>query len=155
MGLLTATHALVLLIVLIPVLGAHVLYSEALHGKRFGRELSAVREEGPVVTLAYDRAGADANDHAADVEMLQRTYEETLNAWCNSDGSRYGAAFAENANYVSFDGSVTRGRKEIAQSHEELFTKWLKGSCLVGAIKEILVHLQEFGCAAGLRRHGF
>lgn len=41
------------------------------------------------------------------------------------------------ADYVAFEGSLSKGRKAIDDGHRVLFEKWLKGSCLDGAIISI------------------
>jgi uncharacterized protein (TIGR02246 family) len=39
--------------------------------------------------------------------------------------------------FVGFDGSVMRGREQIASVHQELFDRWLKGSRLVDERTEV------------------
>jgi hypothetical protein len=47
--------------------------------------------------------------------------------WNEASGDAFAAPFSEDAEFVGFDGSVTRGRKRIAEAHQELFDKWLRG----------------------------
>jgi uncharacterized protein (TIGR02246 family) len=74
-------------------------------------------------------------DHrASDEEAVPDLFERLLDAWGRGDGHAYGALFTEDADYVAFDGSHTKGRRAIAASHQKLFDSWLKGTRLVGRI---------------------
>jgi uncharacterized protein (TIGR02246 family) len=74
-----------------------------------------------------------ADDHQAIYDLFYRV----LDAWGRGDGAGYGALFTEDADYVGFDGSHTRGRRQIASSHQLLFDRWLKGTRLTGRITSI------------------
>jgi len=64
-------------------------------------------------------------------------FEDLLGDWGRGDGEAYGSRFTEDADYVAFDGTRTRGRDEIAASHQELFDKWLKGTQLTGRVLSV------------------
>lgn len=70
----------------------------------------------------------------ADEQHIHELFERLLEDWARGDGRAYGSRFTEDADYVAFDGTRTRGRGEISASHQELFDKWLKGSRLTGRI---------------------
>jgi uncharacterized protein (TIGR02246 family) len=53
-------------------------------------------------------------------------------AWTSGDADAFAAAFTEDADYVAFDGSHVKGRREIAESHRPLFQGFFKGSRLAG-----------------------
>ena len=72
-----------------------------------------------------------------DEARIRALYEELLADWGNGDGEAYGARFTEDADYVAFDGTHTRGRRKIAVSHQQLFDKYLKGSRLTGRIGSV------------------
>jgi uncharacterized protein (TIGR02246 family) len=77
-------------------------------------------------------------DHAAvDEDAVRDLFAQLLVAWERGDGSAYGALFTEDADYVAFDGSHTKGRQAIATSHQRLFDSWLKGTRLVGQIERV------------------
>ncbi len=80
----------------------------------------------------------DARDetatNVADETAIRDLFRELLDAWGRGDGRAYGAYFTEDADYVAFDGSRTRGRPAIAESHQQLFDTWLKGTRLVGQV---------------------
>lgn len=73
----------------------------------------------------------------ADEAAIHDLVRQLLAAWNRGDGHAYGALFADDADYVAFDGSHTKGRQEIATSHQELFDKWVKGTRLVGKIESV------------------
>jgi uncharacterized protein (TIGR02246 family) len=52
-------------------------------------------------------------------------------------GAAFAAVFAEDGDLVAFDGTHFKGREEIAPFHQQLFDKWLKGSRLVGQVKDV------------------
>lgn len=83
------------------------------------------------------REGATTGDHQADEKAIRDLFRRLLDDWGRGDGEAYGSRFTEDADYVAFDGSHTRGRREISDSHQELFDKWLKGSRLSGRILSI------------------
>lgn len=74
---------------------------------------------------------------AHDEASVRELYRALLDAWGEGDGEAYGALFTEDAEYVSFDGTRTRGREEIAASHQRLFDTWLKGTRLVGRVEGV------------------
>jgi uncharacterized protein (TIGR02246 family) len=76
---------------------------------------------------------ANPTDEAAVRDLVA----QLLAAWGRGDGQAYGVLFTEDAEYIAFDGSHTRGRQEIAASHQRLFDSWLKGTRLVGQIEHL------------------
>lgn len=74
-------------------------------------------------------------NRAADERAIQELFEKLLDDWGRGDGEAYGSRFTEDADYVAFDGSHTRGRKEISSSHQQLFDTYLKGTRLAGRVE--------------------
>lgn len=72
--------------------------------------------------------------HRTDEAQIRALFGDLLADWGRGDGESYGSRFTEDADYVAFDGTRTRGREEIAASHQELFDKYLKGTRLTGRI---------------------
>jgi uncharacterized protein (TIGR02246 family) len=85
-------------------------------------------------TTMHDQTTAN---HSADEAAIHDLFRQLLDDWGRGDGNAYGSRFTEDADYVAFDGSHTRGRQEIASSHQELFDKWVKGTKLVGGIESL------------------
>ncbi len=79
----------------------------------------------------------ETTGNPADGRAIRELFEGLLEDWARGDGEAYGSRFTEDADYVAFDGSHTRGREEISSSHQELFDKFLKGSRLTGRIESI------------------
>ena len=68
------------------------------------------------------------NNSATDEKKIRRLFEQILEGWNKGDGEFYAAPFDEEADYIAFDGSHTKGRAAIASTHQELFDKWIKSS---------------------------
>src|SRR5829696_2176912 len=76
-------------------------------------------------------------NHAADEEAARDLYRELMDGWNRGSGEAFAAVFAEDGDLVAFDGTHFEGREEIAPFHQQLFDKWLKGSRLVGEVKDV------------------
>ena len=83
------------------------------------------------------REGANATDHTEDERAIKDLFRRLLDDWGRGDGEAYGSRFTDDADYVAFDGSHTRGRSDIAASHQQLFDKYLKGTRLTGRIESV------------------
>ena len=73
----------------------------------------------------------------SDEHEIRALHKRMLDAWGAGDGEAFAAPFSEDAVFVAFDGSVLRGRAQIAASHQELFDRWLKGTRLVEERTEV------------------
>jgi uncharacterized protein (TIGR02246 family) len=76
-------------------------------------------------------------ERSADEREIRALHRRMLDAWEAGDGEAFAAPFSDDALFVGFDGSVTRGRDQIASTHQELFDRWLKGSRLVEERTEV------------------
>jgi uncharacterized protein (TIGR02246 family) len=74
---------------------------------------------------------------ASDEEQVRRLHEQVIDGWNEGSGDAFAAPFSDDARFIGFDGSVFRGRREIAESHQQLFDRSLKGSRLVAEHTEI------------------
>jgi uncharacterized protein (TIGR02246 family) len=59
------------------------------------------------------------------------------NAWARGDGAAYAQCFAEQSDYITFNGMHLRGRTENAALHSALFRGLLKGTKLSAEIESI------------------
>jgi uncharacterized protein (TIGR02246 family) len=75
--------------------------------------------------------------NSIDEAAVRDLFRRLLDDWGRSDGEAYGSRFTEDADYVAFDGSHTRGREEISSSHQQLFDRFLKGTRLTGRILSV------------------
>jgi len=76
-------------------------------------------------------------NHSTDEAAVRALYQQLMNGWNQGSGAVFAAAFTEDGDLVGFDGTHLNGREEIAPFHQELFDKWLKGSRLVGQVKDV------------------
>jgi uncharacterized protein (TIGR02246 family) len=82
------------------------------------------------------REEAAAND-SADEAAVRALYQQLMDGWNQGSGDAFAAVFTEDGDLVGFDGTHFKGRQEIAPFHQQLFDKWLKGSRLVGEVKDV------------------
>jgi uncharacterized protein (TIGR02246 family) len=82
-----------------------------------------------------------APNHSADEAAVRALYQPLMDGWNQGSGDAFAAVFTEGGDLVGFDGTHLKGRQEIAPFHQQLFDKWLKGSRLVGQVKDVrLLH---------------
>lgn len=72
-----------------------------------------------------------------DETTIRALLQQTLDGWNGGSGAAFAAPFAEDADFVAFDGSYFKGRKEIAGFHQVLFDQWLGGTRLVGKVRSV------------------
>jgi uncharacterized protein (TIGR02246 family) len=85
----------------------------------------------------FDLMNHETTTHQTEEAKIRTLFETLLGDWCRGDGEAYGSRFTEDADYVAFDGSHTKGREDIAASHQQLFDRFLKGTRLTGRILSI------------------
>src|SRR5918998_4884045 len=74
---------------------------------------------------------------SADEAAVRDLYRELMDGWNRGSGEDFAAVFTEDGDLVAFDGTHFEGREEIAPFHQELFDRWMKGSRLVGQVKDV------------------
>jgi len=124
----------VILVIVAVILGAY-LYRSNQEATLFTQELNALEEKGPEVVVST--SDINENNVSQDVSEIQSLLALHYQAWCEGNGAAYAAGFAENADFISFDGTHTIGRGNIDSSHQELFDSFLKNTCLRGYIERI------------------
>ncbi len=72
-----------------------------------------------------------------DTEAVTALIDRTVAAWGQGDAEAYGASFTADATYVTFVGTLYRGREEIVRAHRALFEKFLLGTELADRIVDI------------------
>ena len=60
-----------------------------------------------------------------------------LEAWGAGDGAAFATPFSDDALFIGFDGSVMRGREQIAATHQEVFDRWMKDKRLTEERTEV------------------
>ncbi|MBF6454752.1 SgcJ/EcaC family oxidoreductase [Nocardia cyriacigeorgica] len=72
-----------------------------------------------------------------DIAAVRAVIDGLVAAWAAHDAEAYGALFTEDASYISFVGTVYRGRRDIVSSHRALFAKFLAGTKLADEVLDI------------------
>jgi uncharacterized protein (TIGR02246 family) len=72
-----------------------------------------------------------------DETSVRALYEQLMDGWNQGSAESFAAPFAEDADFIAFDGTHFKGRLEIVSSHKPLFEKWLKGTRLTGEVRAI------------------
>jgi uncharacterized protein (TIGR02246 family) len=78
-----------------------------------------------------------AANHSADEAAVRALYQQLMDGWNQGSGAAFASVFTEDGDLIGFDGTHFNGRQEIAPFHQQLFDKWLKGSRLVGQVKDV------------------
>jgi uncharacterized protein (TIGR02246 family) len=78
-----------------------------------------------------------AANHSAKEAAVRALYQQLMDGWNQGSGDAFAAVFTEDGDLVAFDGTHFKGRQQIAPFHQQLFDKWLKGSRLVGQVKDV------------------
>ena len=78
-----------------------------------------------------------AANHYAEEATVRALYQQLMDGWNQGSGDAFAAVFTEDGDLIGFDGTHFKGRQEIAPFHQRLFDKWLKGSRLVGQVKDV------------------
>jgi uncharacterized protein (TIGR02246 family) len=60
-----------------------------------------------------------------------------MDGWNQGSAEAFAAPFADDGDLIAFDGSHFKGRREIVAYQQPLFDKWLKGTRLVGEVKDV------------------
>ena len=76
-------------------------------------------------------------NRVADEEAVRDLDRELMDGWNRGSGEDFAAVFTEDGDLVAFDGTHFAGRAQIAPFHQELFDKWMKGTRLVGRVKDV------------------
>jgi uncharacterized protein (TIGR02246 family) len=80
---------------------------------------------------------AVSKSSADDEATIRSLYFQMIDGWNKGSGDAFAAPFAEDGDLVGFDGTHLKGRQEIASFHQQLFDIFLKGSRLVGKIRNV------------------
>jgi uncharacterized protein (TIGR02246 family) len=74
------------------------------------------------------------NEEEANIRFL---YFQMIDGWNKGNGHLFASPFAQDGDLVGFDGTHLRGRQQIASFHQQLFETYVKGSRLVGKIRDV------------------
>ncbi|WP_243458328.1 SgcJ/EcaC family oxidoreductase [Nostoc sp. UIC 10630] len=68
----------------------------------------------------------------ADESTIRTFHRQMIDAWNRGSGEDFAAPFSETADFIAFEGTHFKGRKEIAAFHQQAFDTVIKGTCLEG-----------------------
>ncbi|MFI7637371.1 SgcJ/EcaC family oxidoreductase [Nonomuraea sp. NPDC049400] len=68
---------------------------------------------------------------------IKNLFQAFMQAWTDNDAHAFGALFTDDSDYVSYDGTIARGRRQHQHNHDLLFRGVLAGSALVGDLESI------------------
>lgn len=77
----------------------------------------------------------DRPTQAADA--VRALLRQLIDGWNRGSGDAFAAPFADDGDQVAFDGSRFTGRRQIAEFHQMLFDRFLRGSRLVGKVTDV------------------
>ena len=72
---------------------------------------------------------------STDETVLKTFVDQMIEAWNHGDAAGFAAPFAEDADFIAFEGTHLRGRAAIIGFHQPLFDTALKGTRLEGSVK--------------------
>lgn len=73
----------------------------------------------------------------ADEIAIRSLYQQLMDGWNKGSGEAFAAPFAEDGDLVGFDGTHLNGRQNIISFHQQLFDNYVKGSRLVGKVRNV------------------
>ena len=72
---------------------------------------------------------------AADEDAIRAIHQRMIDAWNAGDAAAFAAPFTDEANFVAFEGTHLKGRREIASFHQRIFDTVVKGTRVQGEVK--------------------
>ncbi|WP_194829964.1 SgcJ/EcaC family oxidoreductase [Nocardia sp. XZ_19_231] len=75
--------------------------------------------------------------HTTDDIAIDEVFQQLQRTWTANDAQAFGALFAEDSDYVSYDGTRAVGREQHQHNHDQLFRGVLAGSALTGELESI------------------
>jgi uncharacterized protein (TIGR02246 family) len=77
------------------------------------------------------------DSHANDDAAIRDLYQRMMDGWNKGSGEAFAAPFAEESDFIGFDGTHLKGCRDIASFHQRVFDKYLKRSRLVGEVRSV------------------
>lgn len=66
----------------------------------------------------------------ANESAIRAFHRQMIDAWNRGSGEGFAAPFSETADFITFEGTHLKGRKEIAAFHQQAFDTVVKGTRL-------------------------
>jgi uncharacterized protein (TIGR02246 family) len=74
-----------------------------------------------------------------DEDAIGAIHQHMIDAWNASDGAAFADSFTDDADFVVFEGTHLKGRREIASFNQRVFDTVMKESRIEGAVKFVRV----------------
>ena len=87
---------------------------------------------------------------AADEAAVRGLVQQLMDGWNQGSGAGFAAPFAEDGDQVAFDGTRLSGRQHIADFHQMLFDRFLRGTRLIGKVTDIRFLTPDVALAHGI-----
>ena len=81
--------------------------------------------------------GTRSNTSQADAEDARGLYLAVMDGWNRGSADAFAAPFADDADFIAFDGTRFHGRDDLVRFHEPLFRTHLRGTRLTGDVTDI------------------
>ena len=75
-----------------------------------------------------------ATQTAGDEDAIRAIHQRMIDAWNAGDAAAFAAPFTDEANFVAFEGTQLKGRREIAAFHQQIFDTVVKGTRIQGEV---------------------
>jgi uncharacterized protein (TIGR02246 family) len=72
---------------------------------------------------------------AADEDAIRAIHRRMIDAWNAGDALAFAAPFTDEADFVAFEGTHLKGRREIGSFHQEIFDTVVRGTRLQGEVE--------------------
>ena len=73
--------------------------------------------------------------HPADDNAIRAIHHRMIDAWNADDATAFIAPFTDDADFVAFEGTHLKGRREMVPFHQRIFDTVVKGSRVEGEVK--------------------
>ncbi|MGV9328589.1 SgcJ/EcaC family oxidoreductase [Streptosporangium sandarakinum] len=93
--------------------------------------------------------GSASGTRTGDTAQIEKLFTDFMAAWTAGDAQAFGELFTDDSDYVSYDGTVARGRRTHQHNHDKLFRGVLAGSALVGDLESVRYPTPDVAIAHG------
>ncbi len=82
-------------------------------------------------------AGQAHTPYSPDEAAIRDLHAQLVEGWNRGSGEGFAAPFAEDADFVGFDGTYLKGRGEVARFHQQILDLYVPGSRRVGKVRSV------------------
>jgi uncharacterized protein (TIGR02246 family) len=104
---------------------------------RHGKTPLAYRGIVGHMMISVRRRGERLMSATSDVEAVRALYRQLMDGWNKGSALEFAAPFADEFDFIAFDGVRFRRREELVRFHDPLFTTHLRETRLVGDVTDV------------------